>query len=72
MFEWSLQKFTSETSECHILKQLQSANLTNCIFDSEQVDISIAQSKLDEIMHNVWHAELPSKPNPRIYSIFKN
>ena len=71
IFEWSLQNFIPDTWEFSILTVLETINLTNHFDNSDEVDITEAQHRLQDLMNLEWNAKIPSKPKLWSFSFFK-
>ena len=72
IFECSLQNFVSGSWESYIYDILESINSIGSFENAQEVNITQLEEKLDDIMHKEWQSKLPSKPNLRTYSFFKN
>ena len=68
IFEWSLQKFIPDTWEFNILTVLETINLTNHFVNCDEVDITKAQHRIQDLTNLEWSAKIPSKPKLRSYS----
>ena len=72
MFEWSLQNFIPDTWEFNILTVLETIILTNHFDNCDEVDITEAQHRLQDLMTLELSAKISSKPKLRSYSFFKH
>ena len=64
--------FIPDTWVFNILTVLETINLTNHFDNCDEVDITEAQRRLQELMNLEWSAKIPSKPKLRSYSCFKH
>ena len=71
IFEWSLQNFISDTWEFNIYRVLGTINLTDHFDNCDEVVITEAKHRLQDLMNLKWCAKIPSKPKLRSHSYFK-
>ena len=51
---------------------MESVNSTDSFENAQEINITRLEEILGDIMHKEWLSKLPSKPELRTYSLFKN